>query len=271
MRPDTITKSVVGTVPDEAKRLFRRSVPPAVFDRVADRLDPDRRVLTDIETPAGTITLRLPAGDNLRKTAENPREKPLPRVPGVGFEPTFVRDLSRRLDGETTYYDIGAAKGYFAEVAKLAGVPESRLHLFEPSSAADRLESKYPESTVTTELVGSDSGENCLTLTEYALEKPDPDVVKVDAEGAEFDILRGLTPLSPIVYVEVHPLLLSASDSVPALVDFLTERGYDVAWADHRRVDGDWHDAASVPLPYLSTLSTNSEGPYMLRGLPPET
>ena len=94
--------------------------------------------------------------------------------------------------------------------------------------------------------------------------------MKIDVEGAEFDVLRGLVPLSPVVYVEVHPLLLSADDSVPEMIEFLTDRGYDVAWADHRRVEGDWHDTEVVPLPLPSTLSTNSDGPYMLRGIPIE-
>jgi hypothetical protein len=69
---------------------------------------------------------------------------------------------------------------------------------------------------------------------------PPPDLVKIDTEGAELAVLRGMTNIlasyRPALYLEMH----GADDAdkrarVAAIVSFLTQRGY----VDIRHVETD--------------------------------
>lgn len=61
-----------------------------------------------------------------------------------------------------------------------------------------------------------------VALDDYFRDRPTPDLVKIDVEGAEVDVLRGMTDLLPEVqrmYVEVHPenLALAGQDAAEVL------------------------------------------------------
>lgn len=69
----------------------------------------------------------------------------------------------------------------------------------------------------------------------------DPDLVKIDVEGAELDVLAGMTRLlrrsSINLIVEWHPRLQEAAGYAPdALPRFLLERGFRLQTASHLRV-----------------------------------
>ena len=71
----------------------------------------------------------------------------------------------------------------------------------------------------------------CRTLDEHADDLGlAPDFVKLDAEGAELDILRGmtrvLTEAAPMLAVETGDYAGMASPSTGACIDFLEQRGY---------------------------------------------
>jgi FkbM family methyltransferase len=67
-----------------------------------------------------------------------------------------------------------------------------------------------------------------------------PDLVKIDVEGAELEVLRGLTPLLEErpphdVFVEVHPdTLARAGGSPQAVRELLETRGYRCVWRQRR-------------------------------------
>lgn len=62
-------------------------------------------------------------------------------------------------------------------------------------------------------------------------EVPPPDLIKIDVEGFELQVLRGmrrtLTHERPVVFLELHPRLLSRFDDSPdELIRFIRELGY---------------------------------------------
>lgn len=68
-----------------------------------------------------------------------------------------------------------------------------------------------------------------------------PDVVKIDVEGAEGQVLAGMADLvrngqPREIFVEIHPK--GERDRMPdgkSIQDWLTERGYSMAWENERR------------------------------------
>lgn len=67
-----------------------------------------------------------------------------------------------------------------------------------------------------------------------------PDLVKIDVEGAELDVLRGMTRIlaapALTLIVEWHPLLQTAAGHAPdALPRFLLDAGYTLRAAGHLR------------------------------------
>ncbi|WP_310962217.1 FkbM family methyltransferase [Nocardioides terrisoli] len=58
-----------------------------------------------------------------------------------------------------------------------------------------------------------------ITLDDYFADRPKPDVLKMDIEGAEVDALRGMTTLLPDLrrlYLEVHPENLALAGQSPS-------------------------------------------------------
>jgi hypothetical protein len=72
-----------------------------------------------------------------------------------------------------------------------------------------------------------------------------PDVVKIDVEGAETKVLRGMTRLlrnyNPTLFLEIHPLNLPLyKSSVSAILMLLMENEYKVFEIDDMRGQNSW-------------------------------
>jgi len=67
-----------------------------------------------------------------------------------------------------------------------------------------------------------------------------PDIVKIDVEGAEYSVLRGMEQLirsaAPTIFIELHPAALPRfGHSVANIVSFLSRHGYELCQIpDHR-------------------------------------
>jgi hypothetical protein len=70
-----------------------------------------------------------------------------------------------------------------------------------------------------------------------------PDIIKIDVEGAEWDVLRGASTLiqdhCPLLFLELHPNEVTSFDSsIEEIVDYLRYHGYFFYKTDYLRRDG---------------------------------
>jgi FkbM family methyltransferase len=152
-------------------------------------------------------------------------------------------------------WDVGAHIGFFSLLASRLVGPNGRVHAFEPIAAnrgrlltslelnsatnvtvhdcalsdtpGERtLSTRGASATWTLVQHGESHGTaiRCKTLDEFAASGPPPTLVKIDAEGAEVDVLRGGFQLTakqhPKLLVEFHDeqLLASARELLPGYV-----------------------------------------------------
>jgi hypothetical protein len=142
-------------------------------------------------------------------------------------------------------YDVGAAGGYYAfAFARLAAPGEVHCFETEPAAAAelrtlaDRNAHLGSRIVVHHAQVGAsdrDAGITSLDTVVYHRRYPAPNVIKIDAEGAEVDILHGAARLlrehRPRLLIEVHSQELE--DECDRL---LTQAGYQTTVVHNREL-----------------------------------
>jgi FkbM family methyltransferase len=150
--------------------------------------------------PGGTVAAVEPARASFRLLQANLGAFPQVRVDNVA--------LSDR-SGTAELRDFGAGHSALNTLLPSARVPPEEARRLRPTSY-----------TVP-----------CRTLDEHAdALGAAPDFVKLDAEGAELDILRGMTRVlreaAPMLAVETGDYAGMASPATAACIDFLRRRGY---------------------------------------------
>jgi len=181
-------------------------------------------------------------------------------------EPRETRLIVRALAGARAFADVGANLGWYTCVAA-AHLPEGTVHAFEMdagnfaaleanvkrngftnvvarhAAVSDRAgTAKYrrPPADAHGALFKLDAGAGgagelvsveTVALDDYFADRVPPDVVKLDVEGAELFVLRGMRRLleshAPRLFLEIHPGGLASFGHSPAEVaDFLHARGY---------------------------------------------
>ena len=203
------------------------------------------------------------------------------RVTRFGGERRLLANLLDTLDGDETVWDVGACIGTYACFAGKA-LPDGRVVAVEPEplnharlrsnldrnlpearweshptalfdSRTDlRLAAEFQEAGSGHHYLDDEAGIPVATTTGTALVDsgvPAPDVVKIDVQGAETQVIRGMAELLggvELIYLEVHEQKLerygSSTDRVEAL---LRDQGFE--------------------LEHLGTPSTNRSGVYFLR------
>jgi FkbM family methyltransferase len=183
----------------------------------------------------------------------------------VGFEPEFLAVFARYAKSAPVVYDIGAHIGLYSLAAACCN-PDARIYCFEPqeihckalirsadtnqfgsiqvfpTALGDKVGSRVAlvrsgqTARVTAltagEAVGADTSATTLDalVAEHCL--PGPRVVKIDVEGYEAHVVRGmqgvLSAHRPIVLLELHPELLRYHGESAETVDSLmSEHGYE--------------------------------------------
>jgi FkbM family methyltransferase len=180
------------------------------------------------------------------------------------FEPEFTAALAHAARSSDVCFDIGGHRGYMSGVMALAGA--QRVVVFEPLAdnvaalrdladlnpdlplqveataigrangearfkvMADRSMGKLAESSFQVEAAAA--AELIVPVRQldslvFAGNLPAPNLIKIDVEGAEFDVLQGarrtLETARPRLFIEAHSSALAAS-----CTGFLAERGYRV-------------------------------------------
>lgn len=182
--------------------------------------------------------------------------------PVVGERPE-IRDLLGELRADDVFYDVGAHIGIYACIVGQT-LPEGDVLAFEPhpgnvSKLEANLDRNDVDATVYPYALSDESGTVQLSVdalnsgsighlnpdkrdrtvdvkairgdglvAEEGLEPPT--VVKVDVEGAELKVLRGLDGCLDrcrLLYCEVSPALEDYGDSKAELYEFLEARGFE--------------------------------------------
>jgi FkbM family methyltransferase len=189
------------------------------------------------------------------------------------YEREVQAAIRRHLAPGGHFWDVGAHIGFFTLIASRAVGPTGRVHAFEPNPPSrERLSQTialnelgnvvvheeaiaavegasvlhaHPLSPMWTLVAarGEDEGVDvrCTTIVALAELLGVPDLIKIDAEGAEVDVLRGgLAVLSgdrrPVVIVEFSDgdLLEEARDVLPnARFASLSDRHWVLTFPDH--------------------------------------
>jgi len=213
------------------------------------------------------------------------------------YELPLQQALAQYLKAGDTFYDIGANIGFFTVIgAKLVG-SSGRVYAFEPGADNATLVQRniklnhFSQVTVLEKAVSSAMGKGELLLAEYsgghtlstAGTPPDlkgaitvdlvtidellaqqiitpPDVVKIDVEGAELDVLRGMTQTiqqyKPTIIYEVddgdQELFKRKSQDVE---DFMRSIGYQIEILEDAYPAIGWHVGHGVATPDQSISS----------------
>jgi FkbM family methyltransferase len=183
-------------------------------------------------------------------------------------------------------WDVGANMGVYSMLAGKIVSTTGRVYCFEPERRlqrilkANRLVNKLGDRVVIVPLaLGSTTGkavlyESAVTMGTHSLVKrfddyrskdkaiqieisraddlvgqsilPPPNAIKIDVEGAEFDVcegLKGLMESAPprVIFLEVHPALLgNFGRSTEDLRSLLTGYGYEIADCGSRGTEYYW-------------------------------
>ena len=229
-----------------ARRIVRHTVKPLAYGAV------------DLAFPRGLP--RHIDGESIRLGIQASRFYP------SSYEPEKAEFLRRHCPPETTVVDVGAHFGVFTVIMARAVGPHGSVLAFEPTpstrAALQRtVDNNHLEAVVSVrpEAVSSTDGEQefiasphtgdmgnslvahaaggadrvrirTVTLDSVAGAAP-VSCLKIDAEGAELDVLRGATTIlrerRPALALEIHPWVLEQQGQHPREIwQLLSELGY---------------------------------------------
>ncbi len=130
------------------------------------------------------------------------------------YEPVLVSTLCERLqaDSGAVYYDVGSEYGYYLALAQAAGLADANIYGFDMNPYAEHILSQNyrgTDVTLTIGRVGDGTNTDTISLDQIASEHQPPDIAKIDVEGAEALVLRGmrdiLESVQPELFLELHP------------------------------------------------------------------
>lgn len=253
--PSSITKRLKGTIIHD------------LYDMYAEM--PKKLKLVDVKLPGGT-------SEKMYFVAPSYQLNEL-KEQGY-YEKILTEELFNHFTSDSIFYDIGSYFGYYSQLASICGVPDKNIHAFEAN--VDRYEflkevhAKDKVQTVN-KFVSDKSDNNQISLDDYTSQNPNPSVMKIDVEGAEFDVLQGMSNIMssapPIMYIEMHPQVYSEFDtSVEDVINILHNNKYNI-WTVNHRDNSNWERASLQNLSEYNpdTEDTNTpENTYLIKAEP---
>ena len=196
------------------------------------------------------------------------------------YEPEESKLMKQRLQPGDVFFDIGAQAGYHTMYASSLVGPDGRVFAFEPAPAnlanikqhvlMNHLTNTFVVDAAVSDVNGVShfdcadsavaghlSSTGTLAVRTISLDQeidsgalPDPDYIKIDAEGAELKILEGARKMlgrrHPTISLETHQWLPQLSTIREDCKRFLVELGYQLSEPDAAVKHGDTHLCAFV-------------------------
>lgn len=187
----------------------------------------DPLIMDSFPTPVGDVDVFVPPEATFRKHTD----------PTDMYEPRLVRELGEALESESVFFDVGGNYGFMSAVAIRCGCKPANVESFEPNPFTLRILKRNATThgfSAIQARVGT--GEHSLALDDHDRV---PDVVKIDVEGAEMAVLRGMHDVirerKPTLFIEVHRDRIESFDTAEAdILNFLSDFGYELAVIQHR-------------------------------------
>lgn len=240
-------------IPLPVRNLIRNSLVGQLYQEIQRNIADSTKV--SVTTPVGPMSMEVYEYWSQLDRIER----------GEEYEPVLMEELRQNLTSTDVFYNVGARWGIFSKYARQLGVPRNQIHSFEADEHNFKLLeenlSDYPQNLCSR--VGSKDTPNAIRLDTYAEQNDKPTIVKIDVEGAEFKVLKGIISIletaSPNLFIEIHPEYLEdRGDSQGELVELLSSMGYDLdICLDNRGLEYHWKDITVVNLP--------TKGDYLLR------
>lgn len=159
----------------------------------------------------------------------------------LGMYEKEVRELlEQAVRAETVLYDVGAGYGYYV-IAVGRKASSGYVYAFEADPPtleylAQAIEANHLESRVDVvpAFVSSSEGPGQVSLDGFvAAGSPrEPDLLKIDVEGAEADVLRGAMKLvqssRPVLFIETH-----SQEVDEECQKLLADLGYEMTFIEH--------------------------------------
>jgi FkbM family methyltransferase len=197
------------------------------------------------------------------------------------YEPEESRLMKQKLQPGRVFFDIGAQAGYHTMYASSLVGPSGSVFAFEPAPVnlahlkqhllMNRLTNTFVIDAAVfdvngvshfdcadSSVAGHLSAAGALTVRTISLDQeidtgalPEPDYIKIDAEGAELKILEGARKMlrrrHPILSVETHQWLPQFATIRQDCTRLLLELGYQLSEADPAIRNSDTHLCAFGP------------------------
>ncbi|WP_440764703.1 FkbM family methyltransferase [Natronorubrum sp. DTA7] len=198
------------------------------------------------------------------------------RAHSLAGEEEIIVDLLSSINSDDIFYDVGANVGTYScfvgqklergKVIAFEPHPRNinplRVNMMENSIDGEIRECALDEKTGEIGLTSdsnaagagqhslTESGRSAISVPAYTGDeligetklKP-PTVLKIDVEGAEMRVLRGLKRVLKnqqvrLIYIEIHPDKISEfGDEKESVLSFLTDSGYDIRKIGERKGD----------------------------------
>lgn len=163
------------------------------------------------------------------------------------YEPILSNTLYTQCDEETVFYDIGSDFGYYSQIAQKAGTSPENIYAFEMNEDHAKMFAEANSGDVNLEIRVIGDGTDGESIDDYVQTHESPSIVKIDVEGKEYEVLKGmentLEKENPLVFVEIHPKNLhSGNRGVSEVLELLHEAGYTLFAANHRKSDAEWSE-----------------------------
>lgn len=191
-------------------------------------------------------------------------------------EPMTTRafiDILSEVD-DAIVWDIGSKCGYFMMVAA-EETPPSNIHVFEPEPPHLKIIQENNErwlggqAVINDTFVGDANSAVETTGDTYAAQHGSPYLVKIDVDGPEIDVLRGMKNIieknKPTFLIELH-VNANSTEKVESLKELFGDEKYELSFVqNHRDLDASWRDISDVEKIFIDDEPTKD---MLIRCLP---